>query len=126
MLSTSKLVGFLATARPADAKRFYEDILELSLLEDGPYALVFSANGTVLRVQKVQAVALAPYTALGWSVSDITATVQNLGNKGVKFQRYEGLPQDDKGIWRTPDGSSVAWFRDPDGNTLSITEHRAK
>ena len=126
MLSTAKLVGFVATAKPAEAKHFYQIVLGLTLIEDGPYALVFDANGTTVRVQKVQKVSVAGYTALGWKVSDIRAAMQHLSEQGVVFERYEGLPQDPAGIWRTPDGSSVAWFRDPDGNTLSLTEHSLK
>jgi predicted enzyme related to lactoylglutathione lyase len=126
MLSTSKLVGFVATTRPSEAKQFYGTALGLPLVEEGPYALVFAASEATLRVQKVEAVAKAPYTALGWVVSDIVATARWLTKRGVELVRYEGLPQDELGIWRTPDGSGVAWFCDPDGNTLSITEHRAK
>jgi catechol 2,3-dioxygenase-like lactoylglutathione lyase family enzyme len=122
MLSTSKLIGFVATARPAEAKRFYGTTLGLSLVEDGPYAIVFDANGTTVRVQKVQFLAPAAPTALGWEVKDLAALVQRLSSQGVQFERYEGPAQDEAGVWRTPDGSSVAWFRDPDGNTLSLTE----
>lgn len=126
MLSTSTLIGFMATARPSDAKHFYGVTLGLQLLEDGPYALVFAAQGTTLRVQKVETVAHVPYTALGWAVADIVATTRWLTERGVELERFEGLPQDDLGIWRTPGGASVAWFRDPDGNTLSITEHQPR
>ena len=126
MLSTASLVGFVATAKPLEAKRFYQDVLGLTLLEDSPYALVFDANGTTLRVQKVEKVSVAGYTALGWEVSNIRAVMQHLSQQGVVFERYEGLSQDQAGIWRTPDGSRVAWFRDPDGNTLSLTEHSSE
>ena len=126
MLSTSSLVGFVATAHPNEARQFYGTKLGLKLVEEGPYALVFTANESQLRVQKVASVANIPYTALGWSVTDIVGTARWLLKQGVGLERYEGLTQDELGIWRTPDGSSVAWFRDPDGNTLSITEHKAK
>src|SRR5262245_12709630 len=122
MLNSASLVGFVATAAPEAARQFYESVLGLVLLEDTPVALVFDANGTTLRVQKVQQVTTAPYTALGWVVRDMRSVVQALTAKGVVFHRYEGLPQDQLGIWRSPDGASVAWFRDPDGNTLSLTE----
>ena len=94
----------------------------MSLVEDGPYALVFSANGITVRVQKVESLTPATYTVLGWEVHDIASVASALSKQGVKFERYSGLPQDAAGIWRTPDGSRVAWFRDPDGNTLSLTE----
>jgi catechol 2,3-dioxygenase-like lactoylglutathione lyase family enzyme len=126
MLNTSKLVGFVGTTKPAEAKRFYEQCLGLQLLEESPFALVFVSGNTTVRVQKVQALATPPYTSLGWEVKDIASTVLHLTSKGVEFQYFEGLPQDEAGIWRTPDGSQVAWFRDPDGNTLSLTEHVAK
>jgi catechol 2,3-dioxygenase-like lactoylglutathione lyase family enzyme len=126
MLNRSTLIGFVATTQPAEARRFYEHSLGLELLEESPFALVFASGGNTVRVQKVQAVATPPYTSLGWAVDDIAATVRQLGSRGVTFQRYEGLPQNDEGIWRTPDGSQVAWFRDPDGNTLSLTQYAAQ
>jgi catechol 2,3-dioxygenase-like lactoylglutathione lyase family enzyme len=125
MLSTEKLIGFTATANPSEAKMFYETTLGLKLIEDSPYALVFAAGATTIRVQKVQTVVVSGYTALGWQVNNIAKAVQELSARGVKFQKYEGLPQDETGVWRTPDGSAVAWFKDPDGNTLSITEFKA-
>jgi len=92
----------------------------------GPFALVFDANGTMLRVQKVRALPPAAFTILGWEVRDLRRTIKGLHKNGVRFERYEGLPQDELGIWTTPDGSKVAWFRDPDGNILSLTEFRKK
>jgi len=122
MLSKSPLVAFVATAAPGAAKHFYGSVLGLRLLEDTPFALVFDANGTSLRIQRVQHVSPAPHTVLGWAVRDIRAAVQGLAAKGVAFQRYDGLAQDQLGIWSAPGGALVAWFRDPDGNTLSLTE----
>ena len=122
MLSSSSLVGFLATADARKARHFYQAVLGLELVEDTPFALAFNSNGTTLRIQKVQEVALAPYTALGWMSADIQAAVRGLAAKGVSFVRYEGLAQDALGIWKSPGGAMVAWFRDPDGNTLSLTE----
>ena len=122
MLTTSKVVCFAATARPEESRRFYQGLLGLSLVDDGPFALVFDANGTELRVQKVQAVSPPPYTVLGWQVRDIEATARQLSERGIPLERYDGLLQDALGIWSTPDGSRVAWFRDPDGHTLSLTQ----
>jgi catechol 2,3-dioxygenase-like lactoylglutathione lyase family enzyme len=122
MLNTASLVGFVATANPAAARHFYESVLGLALTEDSPFALVFNANGTTLRVQKVQRVSPAAYTVLGWAVDDIRSTLRALASRGVVFQRYEGLPQDELGIWQAPSGALVAWFRDPDGNTLSVSD----
>jgi len=122
VLSTSKLVCFVATARPAESRQFYQGVLGLSIVEDSPVALVFDVDGTELRVQKVTAVSPAPYTALGWQVRDIEAAARRLSEEGVPLERYQGLLQDELGIWNTPDGSRVGWFRDPDGNILSLSQ----
>ena len=121
-LTSCNLIAFVATARPGDARSFYEGVLGLRLVADQPVALIFDANGTMLRVAKVQAVTPAPYTALGWAVLDITGAVAELAGKGVSFERFAGLDQDSAGVWASPDGAKVAWFRDPDGNLISLTE----
>jgi hypothetical protein len=95
----------------------------LLLISEDEYALVFDAHGTMLRVAIVGEVALAPYTVLGWQVGDIDATVRGLAAKGVKFERYSWLEQDDLGIWSAPSGAKVTWFKDPDGNLLSVSRH---
>jgi predicted enzyme related to lactoylglutathione lyase len=98
----------------------------LGFVSDDQFALVFDANGVMVRVVDVSAVpgfAPAPFTILGWSVADIAKTVKALGKKGAKFERYPGMQQDQSGIWTSPSGARVAWFKDPDGNVLSITEH---
>ena len=121
MLNASPLMAFVATAKPEAALAFYGTVLGLPLLEDTPYALVFEALGTRLRVQKMQQVVVAPYTVLGWRVPDIRAAVQALAAKGVEFRRYPGIDQDELGIWMAPGDTQVAWFRDPDGHTLSLS-----
>jgi catechol 2,3-dioxygenase-like lactoylglutathione lyase family enzyme len=118
----SKIICFVATQNPASALQFYSKILGLKLISDDPFAIVFDANGTMLRVQKVQKLDPQKHTVLGWEVPDIRAKVIELGVRGVRFERYEGLDQDESGIWKTPSGAKVAWFKDPDGNTLSLTE----
>ncbi|MCB9682213.1 MAG: VOC family protein [Alphaproteobacteria bacterium] len=120
MLADAHLGAFVATSQPDVARAFYRDTLGLTLVEDGPFALVFDGGGTVLRVQKVQQVVAPPYTSIGWRVADIEATVQALTDKGVVFARYPGMPQDALGIWDAPGGAKVAWFKDPDGHTLSL------
>ena len=124
MLTRSKLICFAATTNPARSQEFYRDTLGLRLVEDSPFALVFDAAGTMLRIQKVESLSPAKHTTLGWEVEDIQATIRQLTENGVRFERFAGLPQDEHGIWTTPDGSRVAWFKDPDGNTLSLTEFR--
>lgn len=117
-----KPVLFSATANPASSRQFYEQMLGLRFVEDGPFALVFDADGIMLRIQKVEQVVPLPYTLLGFEVADIAVKVSELASKGVVFQRYDFLPQDDAGIWTTDDGARIAWFQDPDGNTLSLTQ----
>jgi len=122
ILGSAKVVAFAATSAPAQALTFYRDTLGLRLVEETPFAFVFDANGTMLRLTPVQEVAIAPYTVLGWDVRDIDATADTLKKAGVKFSRYPGLEQDELGIWKSPSGARVAWFKDPDGNTLSLTQ----
>lgn len=117
-------MAFAATTDPVRAKTFYRDTLGLELVSEDGFASVFDANGTLLRVQTVRETAKAQYTVLGWQVTDIVAKLKELENAGVKFERYSFIPdQDEMGIWKAPDGTRVAWFKDPDGNTLSISEH---
>lgn len=120
MLAQSAVMAFVATARPEGALAFYRDTLGLTLVEDTPFALVFDAAGTQLRVQKVEAVMALPYTALGWFVANIEQAVETLGARGVVFERFDGMGQDTQGIWTAPGGARIAWFRDPDGNLLSL------
>jgi len=113
---------FVATAKAESARAFYERVLGLAFVADEPYALVFRVGRSMLRIQKVERVPKVPYTALGWSVRNIRITVRRLAEAGVVFQRYEGLAQDDAGVWCSPSGARVAWFQDPDGNILSLTQ----
>jgi catechol 2,3-dioxygenase-like lactoylglutathione lyase family enzyme len=122
MLESSDLVAFVAAADLPRARAFYEQTLGLPVLEHNDFACVLDANGTMLRVTAVGEVARAGYTVLGWRVTDIAASVRDLAARGVTFLRYEGMSQDDDGIWTTPSGEKVAWFNDPDGNTLSLTQ----
>lgn len=115
-------VLFLATANAEQSRAFYERVLGLTFVADEPPALVFRVGDAMLRIQKVERVQAAPYTALGWAVSDIRRTVQDLSAAGVVFQRYDGMNQDGDGIWHAPSGAFVAWFRDPDGHVLSLTQ----
>ena len=115
-------VVFLATANAERSRTFYERVLGLAFVADEPPALVFRVGDSMLRIQKVEQVHAAPYTALGWAVSDIRQTASDLRASGVVFQRYDGMNQDDDGIWHAPSGAFVAWFRDPDGHVLSLTQ----
>jgi catechol 2,3-dioxygenase-like lactoylglutathione lyase family enzyme len=122
MLDSFDLVAFAPTTDLARARRFYEATLGLKVEDDNPIACVFDSHGTKLRVTLVDELTPAPYTILGWTVSDIPETVRGLAERGVQFERYEGFGQDELGIWTAPSGDQVAWFKDPDSNTLSLTQ----
>jgi len=121
----NRLIAFVATAKPVEALRFYGETIGLELIEETQFSIVFSSGETMLRIQKVAEVTIPPDTALGWEVDDIGARVQDLRNKGAVFERFEEMPQDPDGIWSAPDGTKVAWLRDPDGNLLSLTQFAA-
>src|SRR6476620_7277557 len=122
MLKSRPIVAFVATTDPKRAKAFYVKTLGLRLVSEDGFALAFDAGGTMLRVAIVKTLQPAGYTVLGWIVPDIAKAVRALVKNGVMFQRYEGMPQDDLGIWSSPSGARVAWCNDPEGNTLSLTE----
>ncbi len=122
MLQTGKVIAFVGSADLGQARVFYERTLGLRMIERNEFACVFDANGTMLRVTAVAEVMRAGYTVLGWQVSDIAAVVRGLTAKGVAFLRYAGMDQDESGVWTTPGGDQVAWFADPGGNVLSLTQ----
>ena len=121
MLTSNEVIAFVATVQPEKARRFYSDVLGLKLLDDAPYALRYSAGAITLHVQKVERFSPQPFTSLGWRVADIHSTLAALAKRGVKFERFPGMQQDDAGVWTTP-GGKVCWFKDPDGNLLSLTQ----
>jgi predicted enzyme related to lactoylglutathione lyase len=121
MLESCDVIAFAAAADLDLAREFYEQVLGLTVTEHNDFACVFDAHGTMLRVTAVPKVAQPGYTVLGWRVPDITAAVRELAARGVKFARYDMMDQDEDGIWTSP-GGRVAWFADPDGNTLSLTQ----
>jgi catechol 2,3-dioxygenase-like lactoylglutathione lyase family enzyme len=123
MLKSERLMAFLATSNAERAITFYRDVLGLTFIGDEHYALVFEAGGTPIRIQKVPQHSPLPHTALGWQVRDVADRVAALSAAGVRFERYEPLAQDEAGIWIAPSGVKVAWFKDPDGNVLSLSQH---
>ena len=121
-LAGSDLMAFAATTDMPAARAFYEKALGLRLSGQSPIACTFDANGTTLRVVAVEKATIAPYTVLGWTVTDITATITELAERGVDFETIDGIEQDELGVWNAPGGAKVAWFQDPDGNMLSLTQ----
>jgi catechol 2,3-dioxygenase-like lactoylglutathione lyase family enzyme len=122
MLESQKLIAFVAVEDLARAKAFYRDRLGLRLIREDDFALVFDVAGTMLRATRVKEKVSAEYSVLGWQVPDIVQTAEGLQKAGVRLERYPGMQQDELGIWNSPAGARVAWFKDPDGNTLSITQ----
>jgi catechol 2,3-dioxygenase-like lactoylglutathione lyase family enzyme len=125
MLGSADLIAFVPTRNLVTARKFYEQTLGLELISVDRFALVFSAHGTTLRVADVSDVKdfrPAPFTIVGWQVTNVGDTAGDLVKKGVRFERFPGMDQDAQGIWQSPTGAKVAWFKDPDGNILSITQ----
>ncbi len=121
MLADTPITAFVATTRPDEALRFYRDVLGLRFLSDDGFALQFEAGGNRLRVQKAKEHTPAPQTVLGWHVRDIAAMIDALATRGVRFEHYPFMP-DGARHWDAPGGAKVAWFKDPDGNVLSLDQ----
>ena len=122
MLNAQKVVAFVPTTDATKARSFYEGIIGLRVISEDRFALVLDANGTMLRVTNVQNFKPQQFTILGWDVTDINEAVSLLTQRGVRFENYGMTGQDEWGIWKSPGGARVAWFKDPDGNVLSLTQ----
>lgn len=120
--SEQDVFTFVPVTDGARAKAFYQDVLGLTLLEDSSFAAVFKVPGGTLRLAKTPDFTPQPFSLVGWVVPDIEADMAELGGKGVAFEQFPGLPQDKAGIWTVPDGTQICWFRDLDGNLLSLTQ----
>ena len=124
MLEHAELLAFIPTIDGERARRFYVDTLGLTFVSDDQFAITIRSGKTDIRVSRMDAFNPAPYTILGWKVPEIAATAQQLTAAGITFERYPFLEQDPNGIWSAPDGAAkVAWFKDPDGNVISISQH---
>jgi len=121
VLGDSPLVAIVPVSDLGGATSFYGDVLGLPVREDGPYAVVLDAGGTMLRLAQVDDLRPQPFTIAGWQVLDMGTSIDGLESRGIHCLRFPGMDQDERGIWLTPSGDQVAWFQDPDGNTLSLT-----
>ena len=124
MLSAGRIVGFVPTKDSEKARSFYEGNLGFEFVSDDRFALVMRAGQTNIRIAKAQDFTPAPYTVLGWEVSDIAAVVRWLTQRGIVFEKYPFVQDRELGIWATPNGDKVACFKDPDGNVLSVSQHK--
>jgi catechol 2,3-dioxygenase-like lactoylglutathione lyase family enzyme len=124
MLGSTDIVAFVPTKDAEKARAFYVNVLGLRFVKDDGFAMVLDANGIMVRVARAQFTP-APFTILGWQVSDIEQMAKTLQEKGVHCERFGFFEQDPLGIWTAPTGDKVAWFKDPDGNILSISQHVA-
>jgi len=121
---SARPIGFVFSADPQTLKPFYADVLGLPLISEDGFAIAFDlGQGAMLRLTNLPSHKPEPHTAFGWTVSDIRATIAALKAKGVAFKTYDGFGQDADGVWTAPDGQTlVAWFPDPEGNLLSLTQ----
>lgn len=123
MLANNPIIAFIPTRDATRARTFYEGTLGLRFVSDDTFALVMDANGTMIRIVRVGDFSPFPFTILGWQVGDIHAAVAELTAKGLQFARYAYFEQSSDAVWTAPNGAKVAWFLDPDGNTLSLSQH---
>ncbi len=122
MLGSNKIVGFVPTKDYAKARTFYEKVLGLEFVNQDQFAIEFKAGGNMIRIAKADFTPV-PFTILGWEVQTIDKIVKELTGRGVTFEIYSFLKQNELGIWDAPGGARVAWFKDPDGNLLSVSQH---
>ena len=123
MIAAGKLVGFVPTKDSKRSRDFYEGKLGLQFVSDDQYALVMQSGENMVRIAKGADFVPAHYTVMGWEVQDVEATVKWLNGRGVQFEKYPFVEDKVLGIWTTPNGDKVAWFKDPDGNLLSLSQH---
>jgi len=123
MLGSKSIIAFVPTNDADKARSFYESVLGLRFVKDDGFALVLDANGIMIRVAKMKDFKPAQFTILGWQVAEIENVVRSLQQKGVHFEIFGFFKQDELGIWTAPTGEKVAWFKDPDGNMLSVSQH---
>lgn len=124
MIAQAELIAFIPTVDAERARRFYVDTLGLTFVSDDEFAITIRSGNIDIRISRIEAFNPSHHTILGWKVPSIATTVQQFASNGIAFERYPFLEQDEHGIWNAPDGAAkVAWFKDPDGNVLSISQH---
>ena len=123
MLSNAPVITFIPTKNPERARSFYEGVLGLRFVSADPFAVVFDVNGTSLRVVQVAKFEPYPFTILGWRVPRIKHVLAQMHERGLQCERFKGMDQDEQGVWKSPSGAKVVWFKDPDGNLLSVSEY---
>jgi catechol 2,3-dioxygenase-like lactoylglutathione lyase family enzyme len=124
MLAAGKLIGFVPTRDSKRSREFYERKLGFQFVSDDQFALVMQAGDSMIRIAKAANFTPAQYTVMGWEVTEIEAMVKWLSGRGVAFEKYPFVQDRELGIWTTPNGDKVAWFKDPDGNVLSLSQHQ--
>jgi catechol 2,3-dioxygenase-like lactoylglutathione lyase family enzyme len=122
MIEGNRLMAFVPISNADRARDFYRNTLGLKLVSEDQFALVFDVEGVMLRATLISEFTPQPFTVLGWQVSDASAIARKLTNGGIELLRFPGMPQDESGLWRAPGGAAIGWFKDPDGNILSITQ----
>jgi catechol 2,3-dioxygenase-like lactoylglutathione lyase family enzyme len=120
-LADARIVAFVPTTDFARARAFYVGVLQLREVSQDDFALTVAAGDTSIRITRVEQLTPQPFTVLGWEVTDLSREADRLAARGVVFERYPWFTQDPRGVWTTPNGAQVAWFKDPDGNVLSLT-----
>ena len=123
MLGSTNIIAFVPITDTVKARAFYEGVVGLRFVKDDGFAMVLDAHGIMVRAAKMKEVKPAQFTILGWQVTDIENVVRSLQKKGVHFEIFGFFNQDELGIWTAPTGDRVAWFKDPDGNILSVSQH---
>ena len=123
MLGSTNIIAMVPIKDSDKALAFYQGVLGLRFVKDDGFALVFDANGIMVRAVKMKEFPPAQFTILGWQVSGIESAVRTLAAKGLHFEIFGFFKQDELGIWTAPTGDKVAWFKDPDGNILSVSQH---
>jgi catechol 2,3-dioxygenase-like lactoylglutathione lyase family enzyme len=126
MLRGAPFIAFVPVSDVEQARGFYHGLLGLPVIEDTPFALVVTAGDTMLRITPVGEFRPQPFTVAGWQVPDIAEAMAALAERGLTGLRFDGMDQDASGVWTAPGGDRVAWFADPDGNTLSLTTFAAR